>query len=363
MTLKVKEATRKTFSSSNPIAEVLTVGETILEIATASRETSPSVALEKKEAPKEAPVVLITTPPEEPKQVATISRTTIYEPMAEAASDTDESYVPTISPCKVPLGFKIGSFDTRFGISKEDFIKEVEASAKIWGDEVNKQLFFYSESGALTINLIYDERQARTVDINYLVVEIENAKQNAENLKTIYEKDKADYLLAGEKFTSDSELFKAKYKIYEDRVLDYNQKGGAPKDVYDAMTLELQDLKREATALEERRKALVITMDAINAKVVKYNEFIIYINTLIRKSNAIGAKKFTEGRYVPLTNTIDIYQFSDRIKLRRVVTHELGHVLGINHNDNARSIMYSVNSGTSLYLQAEDIRDLKEVCN
>jgi predicted Zn-dependent protease len=103
-------------------------------------------------------------------------------------------------------------------------------------------------------------------------------------------------------------------------------------------------------------------MDAINANVVKYNEFVVYVNTLIRKSNSLGAKKFTEGRFNPNTNTIDVYQFSDRLKLKRVITHELGHALGINHNENIRSIMYSVNSGTTTMLSKEDMAALKDVC-
>jgi predicted Zn-dependent protease len=194
------------------------------------------------------------------------------------------------------------------------------------------------------------------------MLEIENAKQNAENLQKAYEEEKRIYLNDGAQFTIDSDIFKTKYKASEDRVLEYNAKGGAPKEVYDAMTLELSELKKEAAALEERRKILLATMDTINAKVRKYNEFVVYTNNLIRKSNAIGAKKFTEGRFVPLTNTIDIYQFNDRTKLRRVITHELGHVLGINHNTNVQAIMYSVNSGNSTSLTKEDIADLKEVC-
>ena len=87
-----------------------------------------------------------------------------------------------------------------------------------------------------------------------------------------------------------------------------------------------------------------------------------YINDLIAKSNAAGGSSFTEGRFTPRTNTIDIYQFNDMNKLRRVLTHELGHVLGINHNENVYSIMFSSNSATTTVLSNEDIEALFEVC-
>ena len=103
-------------------------------------------------------------------------------------------------------------------------------------------------------------------------------------------------------------------------------------------------------------------MEKINAKVTHYNELVAYTNSLINQSNTLGTKKFTEGRFNPTTNTIDIYQYADPIKLRRVITHELGHVIGINHTSNMSSIMYSVNSGTTTTLSAEDIYAFRNVC-
>ena len=296
------------------------------------------------------------------QQVEQMPKTTVYEEMRESHSDTDESYKPTVSPCKVTMGFKIGTFDARFGITKEEFIQEIEGSAKIWESSANRDLFKYSDKGPLTINLIFDERQARTIDIGYLALEIENSKTAAEEIKNLYEKQKDEYAEQGKIFTTESEAFKVTYKTYEDKVEQYNAKGGATKTEYDAMMLELAELQKKSKTLEEERQRLLSVMESINAKVVRYNEFVVYINGLIKKSNSLGVKKFTEGRFVPSTNTIDIYQFTTRTKLRRVITHELGHVIGINHNDNAYSIMYSINAGTSTALTKEDLQSLKQVC-
>ena len=103
-------------------------------------------------------------------------------------------------------------------------------------------------------------------------------------------------------------------------------------------------------------------MESINAKVLKYNELTVYINSLIKKSNALGSNKFTEGRFSPNSNTIDIYQYNNDTKLLRVLTHELGHVLGINHNKNIYSIMYTSNSATTTSLSKEDLQALTLVC-
>jgi predicted Zn-dependent protease len=289
-------------------------------------------------------------------------KVSLYENLNEGVSDTDESYRPPISPCSVPMGYRIGTFDSRFGISKTMFNQEIQQAGETWGDALGKKLFYQDEHGALTINLIYDERQARTVNTNYLALEIENSKNAAEQLRQYYEQEKVLYTKDAEQLTKDTENFQLRYKAYTDKVTTYNTAGGASKIEYDAMMSELSQLKIEAKNLEDRQANLLTYMESINKKVTKYNEFIVYINSLIKQSNALGAKKFTEGRYSPSTNSIDIYQYNDSIKLRRVLAHELGHVLGINHTENIYSIMYSVNSATTTTLSKEDRSALYKVC-
>jgi len=296
------------------------------------------------------------------KKVPVITKARVYEEISEGGLDTVASYRPSISPCKTTMGFTIGTFDTRFGISKEQFIQEIESAAKVWGDALGKKLFAYDENGSLTINLIYDERQARTDTINSLAMKIENSKSSAETLRTVYEQEKIIYLGDGEQLTRDSDAFQARYKIYTDKVATYNAQGGAPRSEYASMMAELEALKETAKNLETRRDALIVYMESINAKVNRYNELVVDINSLIKQSNSLGGQEFTEGRFIPSTNTVDIFQYSNLLKLHRVVTHELGHVIGINHNENVYSIMYSVNSATTTSLSTEDVQDLIRLC-
>ena len=201
-----------------------------------------------------------------------------------------------------------------------------------------------------------------TENINLLALEIANTKEAANSLRTTYEQEKKIYQGDGDQLAKENDAFKARYKVYSDKVTEYNAKGGAPRDEYEKMMKELENLKQLAKDLEVRRLAILDYMNSINEKVKRYNDLVDYTNTLIKKSNSLGAKKFTEGRFSPSRNTIDIYQYNDSIKLRRVITHELGHVLGINHNENIQSIMYSVNSATTTTLSKDDISSLKKIC-
>ncbi len=288
----------------------------------------------------------------------------VYETLEVHHTDIeDESYRPAISPCITPMGYKVGRFDPQFNLSREKFFQITREAIAVWEEAAGTSLFTHDPtSGTLTLNLIYDERQATTISLGYLALEIENTKLAAENTRTAYEQEKTSYLNDSETFNKEALGFQQKYSNYNERVTTYNDRGGATKEEYDAMMLELDSLKKEADQFETRRVELTKRMEAINAKVKRYNELVNYVNGLIRKSNSIGSRTFTEGRFVPSTNTIDIYQYSDETKLKRVLIHEFGHALGIGHVKNVQSIMYSFNSGTTTSLSVEDKAALEASC-
>lgn len=287
-----------------------------------------------------------------------------YEVLETHNSDIDyESYKPSVSPCVQPMTYRIGRFDSRFNISKEKFSTVTKEAIAVWEKEAGTPLFIYDQqNGDLTLNLIFDERQETTIDLGYLALEIENTKQAAEKVRTAYEEEKTLYTAGSEKFNNDAIDFQKRYDIYDDKVKALNDKGGATKEEYDSMMIELGALKKESEALEGRRVTLNSNMEAVNAKVKRYNELVAYANGLIRKSNSIGSRTFTEGRFVPSINTIDIFQYADETKLRRVLIHEFGHALGIGHVENAQSIMFSFNSGKTTLLSDEDKQALEESC-
>jgi hypothetical protein len=339
-----------------------------------TQETTPTIQQDTHSKPKEKSTPknelmapqdskLTSSSPEKKVTLTEIKPKIIEQPLRSSTSDTDETYRPSISPCKKPMGYRLGTFDSRFGISKDTFKSEIAQAVSLWEDEANKDLFYYDENATLTVNLIYDERQAKTEIINTLLLDIENAKTTATQLKETYEQEKVLYTRDADSLTSDTERFQERQQAYKDKVAMYNTSGGAQKPEYDAMMNELAQLKEDFSSIETRRTALLAYMEVINKKVARYNEIVIYINGLVKQSNALGAHTFTEGRFRPAYNTIDIFQYDNLTKLRRVIAHEFGHVLGINHTESFFSIMYSFNSATTTTLSSDDKDELSIVCN
>ena len=105
--------------------------------------------------------------------------------------------------------------------------------------------------------------------------------------------------------------------------------------------------------------------DEISALIVKYNLLVDRVNANIGTINQTANKEFEEGTYISDASgaRIDIYEFSDEAKLIRVLAHELGHALGLDHNSNLDSIMYAMNQSSNMILTADDVQALKMKCN
>lgn len=291
-----------------------------------------------------------------------------FEPHAHAALlRSYESLYARFFPCTKPQTYALGAFDDRFKLSRADFMAAVGEAAGVWEDAAGRDLFAEADTGAVTVNLVYDYRQEATDRLRELGIAIDDDKATYDRLKARHDKLKATLEARNAAYEAGVATYEARKAAYDKDVAYWNARGGAPKEEYDRLNAERAALNAEASRLNAER-------DALNKLVSEFNALVTVINRLAKELNlsagtyneVIGERgeEFQEGSFTgdAFGGKIDIFEFDDRRRLVRVLTHEFGHALGLEHVEDPEAIMYRLNSGKNETPTESDRAALKARC-
>jgi hypothetical protein len=279
-------------------------------------------------------------------------------------------------PCTKPIIYYIGDFDTRFGQSKKEFENNLARASSIWNNALGKTLFQYSETNPptpdnskheLKINLIYDDRQEVTDQLKVVNSTIDNSKDSYESLKVRFDSLKSNFEIQKRSLETLVKTYESQKDNYEKDVAYWNSQGGAPKKEFAELEARRIALNSQVQKINSANRELNSMITELNSMASTLNSLTKDINQKIGTFNTISmtnGPEFQEGEYISDESgyRINIYQYNDYTKLIRVLAHEFGHALNIEHTQDKESMMYAYNLDSALKLSTADIQALQNIC-
>lgn len=276
---------------------------------------------------------------------------------------------PFTTPCSDPLTFRVGEIDERFSITREELIGLIEDVVEVWSEAAGTTVVMYDENGDIAVNLVYAEVQQLSDREKQHRDRLDHEEFSITVLENEYQRMNRQHEADVARYEEDSRNLQLRIDQMNEWVVQKNNEGGFNEQDLDQYENRKQEIDRIKQELAQRESMLEQKADELNEKIGFLNSKIERKNKLVDDYNLMfsGVRKFTQGAYewTSDSRSINIFHFIDKDELRLVLAHEMGHALGLNHVQNARSVMYELMGSQArpgIELSDEDMNALRNIC-
>jgi hypothetical protein len=283
----------------------------------------------------------------------------MHQPELSVPQASPEAEEIAVAP--YPKGYSLGTFDERFGISKDRFLQIVDQAKRVWESAAGKELFHYRNDGLISVNLVYDWRQEALVKAKEQRAKLDENGSSFDMLKSDYEMKSTSVGREQSTYEESGQSYNTRLNEYNARVTRWNNGENHTEAESRFLENRKKDLEQEAAVLEQKRVSLKTAIDDLNTLGERISALAKKYNLEVEKFNGayVNQREFEKGIYNG--RSIDIYEFDKEGDLKLALVHEFGHALGLEHVDNPRSIMYrklAMQDIKDIHLTSEDLTQL-----
>lgn len=249
-----------------------------------------------------------------------------------------------------PLHYRIANVDPRLNLSKQDVIDLSKQATAIWEKDTGQKYFSYDPNAKFVINIVFDQRQVRSMKRSENLSQLEQNKKVWLNQNEQIQEFKADLTQTATQL----ELQKIQYQIdhenYEQQLskLNSSKKNTAGLAKIEKLRLSLAnqsvDIQKQIEEYNQKKQQLDQQMKAFDQRHQELADAVAQFNQTF-KPVVLHKGQFKD-------NQIFIYEFSSIDDLRLTLAHEFGHALGLKHTQDPKSLMYP-------RIKEQDAKDFK----
>lgn len=239
-----------------------------------------------------------------------------------------------------PVGWSMGSFDARFGISADEFRRTAAEAVALWEKAAGRTLFRFDRDAPFTLSLVYDERQERTNEARKVKARIDSRGRSYDALVWQHARRLERMKEHEERYEAAEEALRKRLEAYNAAIESWNERGGAPAGEYERLNREQEAIRGAEPDLGRLRDDLNAEVEAVNDLVSQINELASANNIEVTYFNGrfVESREFEQGVFDG--KGITIYQFTGLPDLRLALVHEFGHALGFGHVDDPAAVMH-----------------------